>query len=108
MKNQEFKTNQWNKEFYEKEHQKHLDEGGSAPKEAAITNLIKNNIKNRSFRPYEGGGYYENGDIVNKYDVVVWFTWSNDPVFMVCFDHDLDCCDLVGCNTKGKLTSKVK
>ena len=31
MREQKFGTNEWNKEFYEIEYQKHLDEGGAAP-----------------------------------------------------------------------------
>jgi len=108
MKIQNFEINKLNKEFFKEEYQKHLDEGGTSPQETAITNLIRNNIQNKSYRTYTGGGFYKNGDIVNQYDVVVWFTWAGDPEFMVCFDHDLDSCELLGCNTDGKLTSKVK
>jgi len=94
-------TNKENEELFNKFKQKHLDEGGHAPKESAITNLIKHAIENKSYRTYERGGFYPEGDIVNKYDVVVWFTWGGDPEFMVCLDHDGDFCDLYGACSEG-------
>jgi hypothetical protein len=108
MRNQKFSVNEINESLFKEFEQKHLDGGGGAPKETAITNLVRESIKNKSYRTYNGGGFYDNGDIVNKYDVVVWFTWSGDPEFMVCFDHDLDFCDLYGCNKDGKLTFIAK
>lgn len=104
----EFSVNKENESLFNQFKQKHLSEGGKAPEEAAITNLIRHHIENKTYRTYLGGGFYENGDIVNKYDVVVWFTWGGDPEFMVCFDHDGDFCDLYGCNKNGQKTFIAK
>jgi len=101
---QVYSVNKENEILYDGFYKKHLKENGTAPKETAITNLIRHHIENKSYRVYNGGGFYENEEIVNKYDVVVWFTWGGDPEFMVCFDHDLDHCRLYGCDNKGNLT----
>lgn len=102
------KINIENKNKFEQLKRKHLDEGGTSPDEYAITEIIKESIENRNYKLYSGGGYEKNTtNEILKYDVVVWFTWSNDAQFMIVYDEDGDSLSLYGCNTEGKLTHKM-
>jgi len=84
---------------------KHIDEGGKAPDEYAITQLIKDSITNKDYILYNGGGPHDNK--LKKYDVVVNFELTGDPFFGVVMDHDGDFCDIYSCNNKGQLIKKM-
>ncbi len=95
------------KEKFESFKQKHLSEGGKSPDAYAVTEMIKEAIENKTYRTYNGGGFYDNGDRVETYDIVVWFTWGNDPVFQMAGHHDLDSVELFMSNENGFLVSKM-
>jgi len=80
----------------------------SSQEELALTDLIKECIINKDYIVYNGGGpYNEKGELyIKEYDVVVIFTWTNDPIFMVVTDDDGDFCVLKGCDNTGNLIVK--
>lgn len=94
-------------EKFESLKQKHISEGGTSPGAYAVTEMIKEAIENKTYRTYNGGGFYENGEAVEFYDIVVWFTWGHDPVFQMAGHHDLDSVELFMSNEKGVLCSKM-
>jgi hypothetical protein len=100
--------NKLNEEKFFKYREQHISEGGTAPDAFAITQLIKESLINKDYIMYEGGGpYNENQNLfLKKYDVVLTFTWGNDPDFMVVFDDDGDFCDLYCSDRNGKLLVK--
>lgn len=101
-----------NKEYeslYERFRRDHIKEGGSLPMEAALTNLVAHAIKTKGYKIYNGGGYDIYNIPIEKYDVVVWFDWANDPFFMVALDvSEGDQCDLYRCNPQSELEKIVK
>lgn len=97
-------TNKPNKALFESLKEFHTGDGGQAPDEYAITELIKKSIINRDYKIYNGGGYDVNEKPIMNFDVVVYFNLPNDPFFMVCMDNsDGDTCDLYRCNEDGEL-----
>jgi hypothetical protein len=100
--------NHKNEEIYERSVDKHHKEGGSASMAYALTEVIKNEILDKSYLVYNGGGPYgEDGEfLIKRFDVVVTITWGGDPEFWVVMDHDGDCCDLYKSDTQGNVIRK--
>jgi hypothetical protein len=93
--------------FNEKKKQ-HTDGGGVMPMETALTHLVYNAISRGNYKKYRGGGYDVEGNHIKKYDVVCYFSLSNDPYFMVALDvSEGDMCDLYMCNDDVKIIKKV-
>jgi hypothetical protein len=100
-------TNKPNKELFESLKEFHTGDGGNAPDEYAVTELIKKSIINRDYKIYNGGGYDINEDPIMNFDVVVWFSMPGDPYFMVCMDNsEGDHGDFYRCNENGELEMK--
>lgn len=96
-------------ELYEDFRRTHIRNGGSMPQEDALTRLVAHAIKTKGYKIYNGGGYDIYDNPIQKYDVVVWFDWANDPFFMVALDvSEGDQCDLYRCNTESELEKIVK
>ena len=92
-----------NQELYKNYRESHIADDGKHPDAAAITELIKNAIEDKTYKVYHGGGYYPDETPVKVYDVVVYFTWGCDPYFMVCLDNsDGDACELYRSNSDAK------
>ena len=102
--------NKINKENFLKYREKHLSEDGKAPYAYAITQIIKDSIINKDYVVYDGGGPYNEDRetmFLKKFDVVVTFSWGDDPDFSVVMDEDLNCCDLISSDENGNLMKKV-
>lgn len=62
----------------------------------ALTEIIAEAIKDKTYKVYYGGGYYPDETEILKYDIVCWFNLSNDPFFMMCVDiSEGDECNLI-------------
>ncbi len=85
----------------------HIKDGGEAPEEYALTELVKNAIIHKYYKIYYGGGYeYRTEEPIKRFDVVCYFTLFGDPYFMVCLDNsEGDCVYLTRCNNKAEIES---
>lgn len=103
------KVNLENKELYEFYEKRHVDDGGRFPREYAMTELVNHAILTKNYKVYHGGGYeHRSENRIKNYDVVVCFTFANDPYFMICFDNsEGDSCVLYRCNDKCKIETKT-
>jgi hypothetical protein len=99
-----------NKILFEELKQQHINDGGKYPEAFAITELIENAIRNKTYKIYNGGGYeYNTENEIKNFDIVVWFNWGGDPYFQVCMDNsEGDSCVLVNSNNKGELIQMIK
>jgi hypothetical protein len=78
-----------NKEFFQKEYEKHLQEGGNMPHECALTNLVNHAIKNKDYQCF----FIEDRSTIDKsafklYDVIAWDNISCDVGFGVLMEWD--------------------
>jgi len=101
-------VNELNEEKFFKYKEQHINDGGNSPDAFALTELIKESLLSKDYIIYKGGGPYDgNGNrFLRKYDVVLTFTWGNDPEFMVVMDDDGDYCELYCSDKNGKLLVK--
>jgi len=96
--------NNKNKKLFEEFMVKHLEEGGKAPREYAITELIKISIENKDYKVYKNQRVYTYGTTVNNFDVLVHFYSSGVATFYVCMNNSEGAfCSLYTCKEDGKL-----
>jgi len=98
-------VNKLNEEKLFKYKEQHIKDGGWSPDAFALTELIKESLINKDYIMYRGGGQYDKDGklFLKKYDVVLTFTLSNDPEFMVVLDDDGDYCELWSSDKNGNL-----
>jgi len=103
------KVNLENKTLYEKLKQQHIDDGGKHADAYAITELIRQAIIDKTYKQYSGGGYeYRTENIIQNYDVVVWFNFGGDAFFQICMDNsEGDSCVLWNSNAECEFMKKV-
>jgi hypothetical protein len=103
------KTNISNMLHYHELMDEHIKDGGKYPVPYALTGLIEDAIKTKTYKIYSGGGYEHNTTkSIDNYDVVVFFTYGGDPNFMVCVDNsEGDCCELNRSNKECRIIKKL-
>ena len=89
-----------NQEKYEQYKKFHTEDGGKNPEAHATTEIIKDAIKEKTYKIYHGGGYeHKTENIIKNFDVVVTFSWGGDPSFQMCVDNsDGDACKIINSN----------
>jgi hypothetical protein len=75
---------------YEQLFQTAKGEGAKNPLAKAVTDLIAQAIENKTYKFVEGIRDRHGNIALKKWDVIVLFSWANDPVFWAVEDPEYD------------------